>query len=282
MARVFDLDFEVVAVVPRISRRVRVPAAASLPDVHHVIQAVMGGEDRHLHLFEIAGREYGVPPDEDWERDAWDGVDEATLKLSEALAEGTGAFEYVYDFGSEWRVTVRASGDHVIPGAPAAECLAGERAAPPEDSGGPEAYQAFVENATARQGGTRDDGSKVPRRFDPAFFDLAAANERLRRTESVERDEGGQPGLADASERLIADITLLALDLGAWEESSGRRTAWKTLRFEVLDVLQREGLIETTPARKSVVITEQGIQRARRLRQRLQPVLDAGDPRTRP
>src|SRR4029453_8358258 len=44
MARVFDLELELAGVSPRIWRRVRVPAAATLPDLHHVIQAVMGWE----------------------------------------------------------------------------------------------------------------------------------------------------------------------------------------------------------------------------------------------
>ena len=69
------------------------PAAVSLTDLHHVIQAVMGWEDYHLHLFEIAGREYSVPPEEAWERDAWEGIDEATLKLSQAASDGAGSFQ---------------------------------------------------------------------------------------------------------------------------------------------------------------------------------------------
>src|SRR4029453_10494212 len=107
MAKVFDLELELAGVKPRIWRRVRVPAAATLPDLHHVIQAVMGWDDCHLHLFEVAGREYGVPPDEDWERDAWDGIDEATMTLAQAVAESGGVVHYVYDFGNDWRVTVR-------------------------------------------------------------------------------------------------------------------------------------------------------------------------------
>jgi hypothetical protein len=271
MARVFDVDLEVVGITPRIWRRVRVPAAATLPDLHHVIQAVMNWEDYHLHLFEVAGREYGVPPEEDWEQEAWDGADEAKVKLSQALADGGGAFHYVYDFGDDWRLAVTLVDDRVIPGTPKAECLAGERAAPPEDVGGPSAYQALTDAwaRTGRRGLSKELREWLPRRFDPESFDLAAINERLRAGDLTEASATAAPTFADADEQLVADVTLLALHLGSWEETNGRWTAWKTLRFEVLEVLKREGLIETTPARKSVVITDQGIRRAHQLRQRL-------------
>ena len=279
MARVFDLDLELTGISPRVWRRVRVPADASLTDLHHVIQSVMGWEDYHLHLFEIAGREYSVPPEEAWERDAWEGIDEATLKLSQAATDGAGSFQYVYDFGDDWRMTARVVDDRVVPGPPHAECLGGERAAPPEDAGGPHAYQEILDGwgKAGRRGLAKEVREWLPRGFDPALFDLAAANERLRSATGLEPVEEAPPTFADADEQLLADVTLLALHLGSWEESSGRQTAWKTVRFEVLDVLKRAGLIDTTPARKSVVITDQGIRRATELRNRLAALINSGD-----
>lgn len=277
MARVFDLELELDGLTPRIWRRVRLPAAATLPDLHHVIQAVMAWEDRHLHLFEVAGREYSVPPEEDWERDAWDGLDEGTMKVSQAVGDSGGSFHYVYDFGDDWRVAVRLVEDSVMPGPLQAKCLAGERAAPPEDIGGAGAFQQVIDAWSAgRRGLSKDLRESLPRGFDPAVFDLPAAAERLQQAAAVDTTAGAPPTFAGSDEQLMADLTLLTLFLGSWEEESGRQTAWKTLRFEVLDVLKREGLIDTTPARKSVIITDQGIRRAARLRQRVATFINGG------
>jgi hypothetical protein len=114
----------------------------------------------------------------------------------------------------------------------------------------------------------------LPRRFDPGAFDFAEAAERLRSAMPLDPNEEATPIFANADEQLVADLTLLALYLGSWEESSGHHMSWKTMRFEVLDVLKREGLIDTTPARKSVIITEQGVRRAARLRQRVASIIN--------
>lgn len=276
MARVFDLELELAGVSPRVWRRVRVPAAATLPDLHLVIQAVMGWEDRHLHLFEVAGREYGVPPDEDWEREAWEATDESAMTLGQAIAESAGTFHYVYDFGNDWRIGVRLVEDSVSPGPPQARVLGGERAAPPEDIGGAAVYQQIVDawSASRRRDLPKDLRESLPRRFDPGVFDLAEAAEHLRSAMPLDPNEEATPIFADADEQLIADLTLLVLYLGSWEESSGHHMSWKTMRFEVLDVLKREGLIDTTPARKSAVITEHGVRRAARLRQRVAGIVN--------
>jgi hypothetical protein len=277
MARVFDLHIELRGITPGIWRRVRVPSDITLADLHHVLQAVMAWRDHHLHLFEVAGRDYGVPPDEDWEREEWDGVDEATLKLTKALADGGGAFEYLYDFRDEWRIGVSRAEETTVPGPRVVECLEGELAAPPEGIGGPQVYQELCD--TWRRLG--EDAVPVhvrdawPAGFDPKAFDLAKTNARLRSIFGDGGEDAGPPQFADADEEFIADVTLLALFLGSWEEASGRRTAWKTLRFEVLDVLKREGLIETTPARKSVVMTDAGVRRAAALRRRIAARLES-------
>jgi hypothetical protein len=231
MAKSTELDLELQHVTPRIWRRIRVPADITLADLHHVIQAVMAWRDHHLHLFEIAGRDYGIPPEEDWEREQWDGIDDSTIGLSKALLDGSGAFEYCYDFGDEWRLAVSRIGETITPGPSRVECVGGERAAPPEDSGGPHAYQELV-NALAERGKkglTPDQREWLPKGFDPARFDLDETNARLRSIFDDREEEPDPPQFADADEALIADVSLLALFLGSWEESSGLRMAWKSL-----------------------------------------------------
>jgi hypothetical protein len=46
---------------PPIWRRLRLPASASLGQVHEVIQVAFGWDDSHLHKFEARGRHYSRP-----------------------------------------------------------------------------------------------------------------------------------------------------------------------------------------------------------------------------
>ena len=78
---------------PPIWRRLLVPARMTLGDLHHAIQAAMGWEDAHLHVFDIAGRQYGDP------REVDDVADEARLTVDGVLRSGVSRFTYTYDFG---------------------------------------------------------------------------------------------------------------------------------------------------------------------------------------
>ncbi len=308
----YDLDIELRDVAPRVWRRVKVPADLSLADLHQVVQTLMRWLDHHLHVFEIAGSEYGPRPEQEWDGEEWAG-DDKDITVAQALRKSQGAFEYVYDFSDEWRLRISAVAEAAASSAMAIECVAGARAAPPEDCGGPAAYQELIRtwSSKGRREVAKEMREWLPRNFDPDRFDVAATNALLRAAlaETERRDSapvrpsaratrrdgvvwhGGVErgvGLADDDEHLIAEVTLLTLFLGSWEERGGVRTAWKTVRFEVLDVLKSAGLVETTPARKSVVLTEEGVRRAESFRARvttlLQGLEDAKDnlsPRTR-
>jgi hypothetical protein len=69
---------------PPVWRRVVVSAAATLAQLHDVLQMTMGWENAHSHAFAIGGVSYG--PADDEELDVDDG-DESTLTLA-------GAFEH--------------------------------------------------------------------------------------------------------------------------------------------------------------------------------------------
>ncbi len=116
---------------PPIWRRLLVPARMPLGDLHHVIQAAMGWEDAHLHVFDIAGRQYGDPHEVD------EAADEAWLTVGGVLRSGVSRFSYTYDFGDDWEHSIVIEGKrppvdgHVYPA-----CVAGRRNCPPEDCGG--------------------------------------------------------------------------------------------------------------------------------------------------
>src|SRR5688572_16574864 len=64
MAAVIELRAELLGVTPAIWRALRVPSTLSLADLHRAMQIVMAWDDYHLHVFEIAQREYGPRPEE--------------------------------------------------------------------------------------------------------------------------------------------------------------------------------------------------------------------------
>jgi hypothetical protein len=219
MARVFDLDLTLHASAPRVWRRVRLPGDLSLADLHRVIQAVMGWDDVHPHVFDVDGREYGPEPDEEEISLHW-AADDADITVANAVKKDS-QFEYTYDFGREQRVDVSVAAEHTGKHAHI-ECLDGEG----------------------------------------ADFDLADTNTRL-----VEEFQAGRV------DDLVANLTLLLLYLGSWEEGRGSRSANKTLRVEILESLANAGFVVTNPHRKSLDLTDAGVKRAEQLLQRVSSVL---------
>ena len=62
------LHIELKWMTPTIWRRFAVPENITLGRLHQVIQIVMGWSDYHLHEFEIAGENYGMPEPDGWGR----------------------------------------------------------------------------------------------------------------------------------------------------------------------------------------------------------------------
>ena len=146
-------------------RRILVPAAFSLRELHGVIQVTMGWEGIHLYQFCLRAARYGS-----WEVSA--ASPDATLA---ALRFRKGArFVYEYDLNIPWRHEVRIE-DRLKPGAGKSYplCTDGDGACPPEDCGGPESFMA-----------ARDDRFS----FD-ALEDLDTMAEILRQVVLEERSE---------------------------------------------------------------------------------------------
>lgn len=122
---------------PPIWRRFVVPESISLDRLHEVIQVGFGWTDSHLHLFEIDGENFG-PAGE------WDEVRSERVSLRRLVTVGD-RFSYVYDFGDDWRHTIQV--EKRLPAGPGpggSRCLAGRRAAPPEDCGGSYGYDEVL------------------------------------------------------------------------------------------------------------------------------------------
>ena len=150
-----------------------VPAALTLNELHSVLQTAMGWTDSHLHSFDIGGLVYG-------DADEFDGPagNEARHRLSAVIRSVT-RFRYDYDFGDGWEhdvVIEQALPASVI----ASSCLAGRRACPPEDCGGPSGYRHLLDVlADSGHEEHRELADWVGRSFDPEDFDVIQTNERL-------------------------------------------------------------------------------------------------------
>jgi Plasmid pRiA4b ORF-3-like protein len=162
---------------PPIWRRVQVKDC-SLAKLHDIIQTCMGWTNSHLHAFEIGGEQYSEPdPDSMMETE-----DERKVKLSQVVARGFTKFSYTYDFGDNWEHVIQV--EKTLPaevgvGYPC--CLAGKRACPPDDCGGPWGYGNFLEALQNPSHPEHDDMREwIGGAFDPEQFDIEAVNEALR------------------------------------------------------------------------------------------------------
>ena len=123
-------------VEPAVARVIDVPASATLPELHELLQAAIGWTDSHLHQFVTPQETYGmdIPGEEVWPEDQ---RDETGARLADLGTE----FEYLYDFGDGWTHDIEVLG----PGGSAPGCVDGHGACPPEDCGGPGGYAELLE-----------------------------------------------------------------------------------------------------------------------------------------
>jgi hypothetical protein len=124
------------SVQPAVARVIDVPASATLPELHELLQAAIGWTDSHLHQFVTPQATYGmeIPGQEVWPEDQ---RDETGARLADLGTE----FEYLYDFGDGWTHHVEVLGR----GGSAPGCVDGHGACPPEDCGGPGGYAELLD-----------------------------------------------------------------------------------------------------------------------------------------
>ncbi|MEJ7747412.1 MAG: plasmid pRiA4b ORF-3 family protein [Luteimonas sp.] len=131
---ILQIKVWLVGISPMVWRRVLVPAAFSLRELHGVIQVAMGWEGIHLYDFQLRAARYGS-----WELSA-SSPDVTLAKLR--LRKGA-RFVYEYDLNIPWRHEVRIEdrlGQETGKTYPL--CTGGSGACPPEDCGGPESFMA--------------------------------------------------------------------------------------------------------------------------------------------
>jgi hypothetical protein len=127
---------------PPIWRRLQLSDRCTFWDLHVAIQCAFGWNDSHLHEFRPWGRSrkgaaYGIP-----EHDGFD-FGASTLpgwehRVGEVLNSSNRRYLYEYDFGDSWQHLIALEKRLAAePGTKYPRCIAGERAGPPDDCGGP-------------------------------------------------------------------------------------------------------------------------------------------------
>lgn len=144
----------------------------------------MGWGNCHLYEFRIDKLRCGPDLDSRYEIGC---VDSHTVRLSDIVphAKSRKKFKmmYLYDFGDDWVHEIVL--EHTQPPEPKVkypQCVAGERACPPEDCGGPYRYWDLLEAIRNRRHPDRRDWIDfVGPRFDPKKFDAQKATAAMRK-----------------------------------------------------------------------------------------------------
>ncbi len=175
----YELHVELEDIEPRIWRQILVPSTIKLPKLHDLLQLVMGWTNSHLHSFQIGDRSYSSA---EAELDELQMLNEKKHTLGAVLGDSVHEFLYEYDFGDSWRhhvsikTVAKPNMDWCYP-----LCVAGARAAPPEDVGGTPGYLEFLSAINDPKHEEHDNLLEwIGGAFDPEGFDLNAINRALR------------------------------------------------------------------------------------------------------
>ncbi len=181
---VYQLKVTLKGIRPPIWRRFQVTDDITLAKLHRILQAIMGWEDYHLHLFEIGGVNYSVPLPGEPDPLDFDTKNENGVKLSRLAPAEKSRFIYEYDFGDSWTHEILV--EKILSPDPEVKypvCIKGKRSAPPEDCGGVWGYEEFVEAICDPDHPEHEEYLDwVGGDFDPEKFDLEKINRELRRT----------------------------------------------------------------------------------------------------
>jgi Plasmid pRiA4b ORF-3-like protein len=164
-------------VEPEVWRRVVVASEMPSPNFATALELAMGWGSTHLHLFAVGGVLFG-----NTDHDAPHLISEKAAKVTHLLPREQSSLRWDYDFGDGWEhdVVVEAI-EPLNPKTQYPVVLDGERACPPDDVGGPPGYEQLLRVLNDPTDEEYEHMvSWAPEGFDPAAFDLVAANRRLR------------------------------------------------------------------------------------------------------
>lgn len=176
---ILQLRIEVAEIEPPAFRVVQLESTRTFHLLHEIIQWSFDWKNYHLYEFRV-GRARVILPSPDFPEQA--GLHPRTTRLGDLLSETVRRFSYTYDFGDDWvhDITVEKR----LPPDPAVRypvCLAGARAGPPDDCGGPRGFENFLAAwSDASHSEHREMRDWAGEHYDPERFDLALVNDVLK------------------------------------------------------------------------------------------------------
>lgn len=177
-----QLKVSLLEIRPTIWRRIQIKDC-TLGDLHEHIQTAMGWQNCHMHNFVIDGERYGTQMSDDFDFGT-ETKDESGIRLSEFLPKNGKRFpfQYIYDFGDDWRHEI------LFEGYPPKEkakkyplCLEGERACPPEDVGGPWGYAEYLDALADPDHERHEDFMEWSGKFDAEEFSVEQTTKEMRK-----------------------------------------------------------------------------------------------------
>ena len=166
---------------PAIWRRVEVPAAMTLDELHNVIQIAMGWANDHLFDF-LLGRESLIESEMvgfgQFRARPGSGGD---LRIGDLAARAVKRLTYLYDFGDSWNHTIRI--EKRLPAEPNTtypRLIDGAGRCPPEDCGGIPGFYDFLDAISdPKHPDHHDRLDWYGDRFDPDDFDAEFVDREL-------------------------------------------------------------------------------------------------------
>lgn len=169
---------------PPIWRELLVRESMWLSQLHDSIQIAFDWFDYQTHVFAFGDVRYGNPLKE--QKDGEEKIivgDDRDVTLAEVSLASRELFMYSYNFGEGWRIAGAIKELRPLAkGVRYPQCLGGERAGPPEDCGGLEAYHDML--ACLKEPHTdlgREWREWLGPEFDPERCDLETINKALRK-----------------------------------------------------------------------------------------------------
>ena len=124
---------------PPVWRQLQLRADTRLDQLHEILQAALGWENYHMHVFSFGEEEFGVPDSE------LGFSDERRVTLGELIDVGA-RFRYTYDFGDDWQHEILV--EYLLDPDPDVHypiLVAAKGACPPEDCGSAWGYANLKE-----------------------------------------------------------------------------------------------------------------------------------------
>lgn len=178
MSRTLQFKISLLDTQPLIWRTFNVEESYRMDRFHQVLQIVMGWQNSHLHEFNIQGTTIGMLTDDDF--DSQEMADETKYYLKDFSLKQGDTFEYLYDFGDDWRHLIQVLSIEDSPSLNPV-CLAGACACPLEDCGGIPGYLQILDfkRLGTKYRDYQDWVQWVPKDYDPNDFPIKEVNMEL-------------------------------------------------------------------------------------------------------